>query len=148
VTKPTDKPFLAGRQPQIQEQYGSSPVPLLPTAITSLLWRATYSQRASSSTIVLFERRDRRKLETVQALHRREPRLLDAAASTIRCSRSIQFELGQAAADNEGWSTSLPAAHCWASLSYSRKKLRQLECLQVIGRASSWGGVAHDEGRR
>ena len=69
-------------------------MPLLPTAMT-FSRRAMYSQRASLQDQGLVERGDRREIETVEALHCREPCLLDAALDHAALPLD-QFEFGQA----------------------------------------------------
>src|SRR6516165_5888674 len=125
VMKPTDKPFWQAASPSPRAMC-VFPVPLLPTAIT-LSRRARYSQRASSSTKCLVERRDRREVETVQALHRREPCLLNAALDHPPFPVD-QFEFGQAQQVTRMVDTL--GAHCWASLSYSRKNVGSLSALR------------------
>src|SRR6516225_4991303 len=85
--------LLAGGQPQSESNVG------LPRAAV-----ADRNHVLSASDVLaagklqhqcLVERRDRRELETVQTLHRREPRLLDAALDHSLFPVD-QFKLGQA----------------------------------------------------
>jgi hypothetical protein len=92
VVKPTDKPFWQAASPNPSEMC-VLPLPLLPTAMT-FSRRAMYSQRASLQDQGLVEGRDRREIETVEALHCREPCLLDAALDHPAFPLD-QFEFGQ-----------------------------------------------------
>jgi len=75
----------------------------------------------------LVERGDRGEVETVEAFHCREPCLLDAALDHPAFPLN-QFELGQAQ-QIAGMIAPLGGA-CWASLSYSRKKVGSLSALR------------------
>src|SRR6266699_264657 len=131
--------LLAGRQPQSESNMG------LPRAAV-----ADRNHVLSASDVLtagklqhqcLVERRDRRKLETVQALHRREPRLLDAALDHPLFPVD-QFELGQAQQITrvvDAFGSAL-----LGKLVVFAQEARQPECLQVMGE-QKLGRVAHDE---
>ena len=128
MTKPTDKPFWQAASPNPRAMW-VFPVPLLPTAIT-FSRRATYSQRASSSTNVLLSEGIAGTLEPVQALDRREPRLLDAALDHPLFSVD-QFEVGQAQQITrvvDAFGSAL-----LGKLVVFAQEARQPECLQVMG---------------
>src|SRR5438270_7976853 len=89
----------------------------------------------------LVERRDRREIETVQALDRRKPRLLDAALDHPLLPVD-QFELGQAQQITrvvDAFGSAL-----LGKLVVFAQEARQPECLQVMGE-QQLGRVAHDE---
>ena len=127
MVKPTDKPFWQAASPNPSEMC-VLPVPLLPTAMT-FSRRAMYSQRASARTKVLLSEGDRREIETVEALHCREPCLLDAALDHPALPLD-QFEFGQAqqvAGVVDPLGGALPG-----ELVVFAQEGRQLECLEMM----------------
>src|SRR6516164_9828730 len=132
VMKPTDKPFWQAASPNPRAMW-VFPVPLLPTAIT-FSRRATYSQRASSSTNVLLS-------EGIAANSKLKPRLLDAALDHPPFSVH-QFELGQAQQITrvvDAFGSAL-----LGELVVFAQEAWQLECLHVMGE-QQLRRVAHDE---
>src|ERR1700730_454692 len=99
-----------------------------------------YSQRASSRTQCLVVRRDRREVETVEAFHRREPRLLDAALDHPPLPLD-QFELGQTQQITR-MIDALDSALLGELVVFAQER-RQLERLEVMGE-QKLGRVAHD----
>src|SRR3954468_14111424 len=115
------------------------PVPLLPTAIT-FSRRAMYSQRASSSTNVLLSE-GICEVEAIEAFHRREPSLLDAALDHPSFTLD-QFEFGQPQQITR-------VVHPFSSallgdLVVFTQERRQPERFQVM-REQDLGRVAHNE---
>src|ERR1700740_3327474 len=87
------KPLLASSQPQSE-----SNVSLAGAAVADRDHVLSASNVLAASELqdqCLVERRDRREVEAVEALHRREPRLLDAALDHPSFPVD-QFEFGQA----------------------------------------------------
>src|SRR5437879_3672148 len=83
--------LLAGSQPQSESNVG---LPRAAVADRNHVFSASDILAAGKLQYqCLVERRDRRELEAVQALHRREPRLLDAALDHSSFAVD-QFELG------------------------------------------------------
>src|SRR5271169_419756 len=115
------------------------PVPELPTAMM-LSRRIAYSERASSSTRGLVDRRNGGEVETVQALHGREPRLLDPTLHHAPFAvDQLQFSQAQQKANMiEALGSALPSE--FVILTQER---RQLECLQVMSE-QKLGRIGHD----
>ena len=88
----------------------------------------------------LVERRDRREVEAVEAFHRREPRLLDAALDHPPFPLD-QFEFGQAQ-QITGMVDALGGALLGELVVFAQEG-RQLERLEVMGE-QKLGRVAHD----
>ena len=89
----------------------------------------------------LVERRDRREVETVEAFHCREPRLLDAALDHPSFPLD-QFEFGQAQ-QIAGMVDALGSTLLGELVVFAQER-RQLEYLEVMGE-QKLGRVAHGE---
>ena len=89
----------------------------------------------------LVERRDRREVETVEAFHRREPCLLDAALDHSPFPLD-QFEFGQAQQQVARMVDALGGA-LLGELVICAQKGWQLERLEVMGE-QKLGRIAHD----
>jgi hypothetical protein len=98
-----------------------------------------YSQRASSRTNVLL-RRDRREVEAVEALHRREPRLLDTALDHPAFPLD-QLEFGQAQ-QIAGMVDAVGSALLRELVVFAQER-RQLERFEVMGE-QELRRIAHD----
>jgi hypothetical protein len=135
--KPTAKPFWQAASPNPRAMC-VLPVPLLPTAIT-FSRRVTFAASELQDQC-LIERRDRREVETVAALHRREPRLLDAALDHPSFSLD-QFEFGQAQ-QIAGMIDPLGSALLGELVVFAQEG-RQLERLEMMGE-QQLRRIAHD----
>jgi hypothetical protein len=115
------------------------PVPLLPTAMT-FSRRAMYSAGELQDQC-LVERRDRREVETVEAFHRREACLLNAALDHPSLPLD-QFEFGQAQ-QIAGMVDTLGGALLGELVVFAQER-RQSERLEVMDE-QKLRRVAHDE---
>src|SRR6202171_5033415 len=137
--KPTGKPFWQAASPNPRAMW-VFPVPLLPTAIT-FSRRATYSQRASSSTNVLLSEGIAANSKLSRLFTVGNTRLLDAALDHPPLAVD-QFELDQAQQITrvvDAFGSAL-----LGELVVFAQEARQLECLQVMGE-QQLGRVGHDE---
>src|SRR5271163_2100430 len=139
VIKPTDKPFWQADSPQSQGN-----VSLARAAVADRDHVLAASNVLAASELQdqrLIERGDRREVETIQALHRREPCLLDAALDHSPFPLD-QLEFGQAQ-QVAGMVDALSGALLGELLVFAQER-RQLERLEVMGE-QKLGHLAHGE---
>ena len=129
MVKPTDRPFWQAARPSPRPMW-VLPVPLLPTAMM-FSRRVDVLRAGELQHQRLVERRDRREVEAVEALHGREPRLLDAALDHAPLAVD-QLQFGQAqqiAGMVDALGGALPG-----ELVVLAQERRQLERLEVMSK--------------